>query len=73
MPQRGGAQGRGSDPRARTRISTSQEQLAERAVSAASTWARWSPHLCRSISLDLLFNIASVLEIEPPKLLVFHD
>lgn len=51
-----------------------QEQLAERVgISRQHMGAIEAPNLCRPISLDLLFNIASVLEIEPSKLLVFRD
>lgn len=32
-----------------------------------------APNLCRPISLDLLFNIAAVLNVEPAKLLTFRE
>lgn len=32
-----------------------------------------APNLCRPISLDLLFNLASALEVEPYKLLQFRE
>lgn len=51
-----------------------QEQLAEKAgISRQHLGAIEAPNLCRPISLDLLFNLASALEIEPYKLLMFHD
>ena len=51
-----------------------QEQLAEKAgISRQHLGAIEAPNLCRPISLDLLFNLASALEIEPYKLLMFRD
>ena len=51
-----------------------QEQLAERVgISRQHIGAIEAPNLCRPISLDLLFNIAAVLEIEPSRLLVFRE
>ena len=51
-----------------------QEQLAEKAgISRQHLGAIEAPNLCRPISLDLLFNLASALEIEPYKLLLFRD
>lgn len=51
-----------------------QEQLAERVgISRQHMGAIEAPNLCRPISMDLLFNIATVLEIEPFKLLKFRD
>ena len=51
-----------------------QEQLAERVgISRQHMGAIEAPNLCRPISLDLLFNIAAVLEIEPSRLLVFRE
>ena len=51
-----------------------QEQLAEKLdVSRQHIGAIEAPNIVRPISLELLFNIASVLEIEPYKLLMFHD
>ena len=51
-----------------------QEQLAERVgISRQHMGAIEAPNLCRPISLDLLFNFATVLEIEPSKLLRFRD
>ena len=46
-----------------------QEQLAERVGIGAIE----APNLCRPISLDLLFNIAAVLNVEPAKLLTFRE
>ena len=52
----------------------SQEQLAERVgISRQHMGAIEAPNLCRPISLDLLFNIATVLDIEPAKLLTFRE
>lgn len=51
-----------------------QEQLAEKLdISRQHIGAIEAPNIVRPISLELLFNIASVLEIEPYKLLIFHD
>lgn len=51
-----------------------QEQLAEKLdISRQHVGAIEAPNIVRPISLELLFNIASVLEIEPYKLLMFHD
>lgn len=51
-----------------------QEQLAEKVgISRPHMGAIEAPNLCRPISLDLLFNIAAVLGIEPYKLLTFRD
>lgn len=51
-----------------------QEQLAEKVgISRQHMGAIEAPNLCRPISLDLLFNIATVLEIEPSRLLVFRE
>jgi transcriptional regulator with XRE-family HTH domain len=51
-----------------------QEQLAERVgISRQHMGAIEAPNLCRPVSLDLLFNIAAVLEIPPSKLLVFRE
>lgn len=48
-----------------------QEQLAECVgISRQHLGAIEAPNICRPISLQLLFNIAEVLEIEPYKLLV---
>lgn len=51
-----------------------QEQLAERVgISRPHLGAIEAPNLCRPISLDLLFNIATVLGISPHQLLIFQD
>ena len=49
-----------------------QEQVAERiGISRQHMGAIEAPNMVRAISLDVLFNIASVLEIEPFVLLKF--
>lgn len=51
-----------------------QEELAERVgISRAHMGAIEAPNICRPLSLDLLFNIAAVLQIEPAKLLIFRQ
>lgn len=51
-----------------------QEQLAERVgISRQHMGAIEAPNLCRPISLDLLFNLATVLNIPPAKLLMFRE
>lgn len=51
-----------------------QEQLAERVgISRQHLGAIEAPNLVRPISLDLLFNIAVVLDIPAYKLLRFRD
>lgn len=51
-----------------------QEQLAERVgISRQHMGAIEAPNLCRPISLDLLFNLATALDIPPHKLLEFRD
>lgn len=51
-----------------------QEQLAENlGISRQHLGAIEAPNILRPISLDLLFNIATVLNIEPSKLLIFRD
>ncbi len=50
-----------------------QEQLAEKVgISRQHMSAVEAPNICRPISLELLFNIATVLHIEPYKLLEFR-
>lgn len=50
-----------------------QEQLAEKVgISRQHMSAVEAPNICRPISMDLLFNIAAVLHIEPYKLLQFR-
>lgn len=56
----------------RKRRGLTQEQLSERiGVSRQHMGAIEAPNMVRAISLDVLFNIASVLEIEPYILLKF--
>ncbi len=51
-----------------------QEQLAERVgTSRSHISAIEAPNIVRKISLDLLFTIASALNIEAYKLLIFHE
>lgn len=51
-----------------------QEQLAEKVgISRQHMGAIEAPGLCRPISMDLLFNLAEVLHIEPYKLLIFRE
>ena len=51
-----------------------QEQLAEKVgISRQHMGAIEAPNLCRPISLDLLFNLALALEVEPYKLLQFRE
>ena len=50
-----------------------QEQLAEKlGISRQHIGAIEAPNIVRPISLELLFNIASILEIEPHMLLTFR-
>lgn len=56
----------------RKRKGLTQEQLAERiGISRQHMGAIEAPNMVRAVSLDVLFNIASVLEIEPYILLKF--
>lgn len=56
----------------RKRKGLTQEQLAECVgISRQHMGAIEAPNMVRAISLDVLFNIASVLEIEPFVLLKF--
>ncbi len=49
-----------------------QEQLAERVgISRQHMGAIEAPNMIRAISMDVLFNIAAVLEMEPYLLLKF--
>ena len=51
-----------------------QEKLAEKVgISRQHMSAIEAPNLCRPISLDLLFNFATVLKIEPRQLLTFRE
>ena len=57
----------------RKRAGFTQDQLAEKLnISRQHLAAVESPNMERSLSLDLLFNIATVLEIEPYLLLKFN-
>lgn len=50
-----------------------QEKLAEKVgISRQHMGAIEAPNLCRPISLELLFNFATALNIEPHLLLVFR-
>lgn len=50
-----------------------QEQLAERiGISRQHMGSIEAPNMVRAVSLDVVFNIASVLEIEPYMLLKFN-
>ena len=50
-----------------------QEQLAEKLdISRQHLGAVEAPNIVRSISLDLLFNIADALEVDVRELLDFH-
>lgn len=51
-----------------------QEELAEKVnISRQHLGAIEAPNIVRPVSLDLLFNIADVLDIEAYKLLQFRD
>ena len=57
----------------RRRKGLTQEQLAEElGISRQHLAAIESPNMDRGLSIDLLFNIADVLEIEPYQLLKFR-
>lgn len=56
----------------RKRKGMTQEQLAEQiGISRQHMGAIEAPNMVRAISLDVLFNVAAVLEIEPYMLLKF--
>ena len=56
----------------RKRKGLTQEQLADRiGISRQHMGAIEAPNMIRAVSLDVLFNIASVFEIEPYLLLKF--
>lgn len=56
----------------RKRKGYTQEQLAEKiGISRQHMGAIEAPNMIRAVSLDVLFNIATVLEIEPYLLLKF--
>ena len=51
-----------------------QEQLAEQVgISRQHMGAIEAQNICRPLSLDLLFNIAAVLDIPPARLLDFRE
>ena len=58
----------------RKHLGLTQEQLAEKVgVSRQHIGAIEAPNILRPISLELLFNISTVLVVEPSKLLTFRD
>ena len=58
----------------RTKRGLTQEALAEKAgISRQHLSAIEAPNICRPISMDLLFNLANVLQIEPYQLLQFRQ
>lgn len=58
----------------RKQAKLTQEELAEQlGISRAHLGAIEAPNICRPISLDLLFNVASVLKIPAYQLLIFRD
>lgn len=57
----------------RKRRGLTQEELAERiGISRQHMGGHRGPHMLRAISLEVVFNIATVLEIEPYVLLKFN-
>jgi len=57
----------------RKRRGLTQEQLAERVgISRQHMGSIEAPNMLRAVSLDVVFNIATVLEIEPYMLLKFN-
>ena len=59
-------------PHYRNRKVPTQEQLADQiGVSRQHMGAIEAPNMVRAISLDVLFNVATILEIEPYMLLKF--
>lgn len=58
----------------RKHVGLTQEQLAEEVgVSRQHIGAIEAPNILRPVSLELLFNISTVLNVEPSKLLTFRD
>ena len=58
----------------RKRKGITQEKLAEMIViSRSHLSAIEAPNIIKAFSIELLFNIANALEIEPYKLLMFRD
>jgi len=57
----------------RKRKNLTQEQVAERVgISRQHMGAIEAPNMIRALSLEVVFNIATVLEIEPYKLFKFN-
>ncbi len=51
-----------------------QEELAEKVgISRSHLSAIEAPNIIKAFSIELLFDIAAALEIEPYKLLIFRD
>lgn len=58
----------------RKRKGITQERLAEMiGVSRSHLSAIEAPNIIKAFSIELLFDIANALEIEPYKLLIFRD
>lgn len=58
----------------RKRKGFTQEQLAEKiGISRSHLSAIEAPNLVKAFSIELLFDIANALEIEPYKLLMFRE
>ncbi len=58
----------------RKRAGMTQDMLAEKAdLSRSHLSAIEAPNIIRPFSLEILFNIARVLDVEPYKLLQFRD
>ena len=58
----------------RKRVGMTQDMLAEKAnLSRSHLSAIEAPNIIRPFSLEILFNIARVLGVEPYKLLQFRD
>lgn len=58
----------------RKRKGITQEKLAEMiGISRSHLSAIEAPNIIKAFSIELLFNIANALEIEPYKLLMFRD
>ena len=60
--------------RMRTKLSLTQEELAEQTgLTPAFIGHLEAPNIQKALSLDSLFDIASVLQIAPYKFLMFDD
>lgn len=58
----------------RKRAGMTQDMLAEKAdLSRSHLSAIEAPNIIRPFSMEILFNIARALDVEPYKLLVFRD